>query len=365
MRREAATTRDLPPPWRVPLLVLAFVSLAVGTAAGLARLGWGFAAPAAAHGPLMIAAFFGTVIALERAVAVGARWAYLGPLASGLAGLALATGAGTGYAAPLAAAGSLVLFAATLTIFARQKALFTFTLVLGALAALVASLARAGGDEAWQVTPWWIGFLVLTIAGERLELSRFLRPSPLAQGAFAAIVAWLALALVATAFTPGPAAASFGAGLVALALWLVRHDIARRTVREAGLTRFIAMALLAGYVWLALGGAAIVAAGGLAPGAPGRDAALHMILAGFVLSMVFGHAPIIFPAVLGVRMPYSPAAYVPLAVLHATLAVRVAGDYANDAGMRSAGGMGNALALVLFVLVTAGAVLRGARARPG
>ncbi|MCU0804421.1 MAG: hypothetical protein MUF79_04935 [Burkholderiales bacterium] len=355
--------RDVSPPWRIPLLILAFASLAAGTTAGLARLGWGFAAPAAAHGPLMITAFFGTVISLERAVAIGARWAYLGPLASGLGGIALATGVGSAYALPLAAVGSLVLFAATLSLFARQKTLFMFTLLLATLAWFVASLLRVDGREVWQVTPWWIGFLVLTIAGERLELSRFLPPSRLAQGLFAAILAWLGVSLVATALAPGRASMSFGAAMVVLALWLLRHDIARRTVRERGLTRFIAVALLAGYFWLALGGAAIVAGGGLVPGGPSYDAALHMILVGFVFSMVFGHAPIIFPAVLRVQVPYSPLFYLPLAVLHASLVVRVVGDYSGDFGMRSAGGMGNALALALFVLVTVSAVVRGLRTR--
>ena len=357
------SSRDVSPPWRLPLLVLAFAALATGAAAGLARLGWPLQAPGAAHGPLMIAAFFGTVISLERAVAIGARWAYLAPLASGLGGLALATGAGVAYALPLAAVGSLVLLAATLAIFARQKALVTFTLFLGALGWFVASLMRVDGREVWQVTPWWIGFLVLTIAGERLELSRFLPPSRFAQATFAAILAWLAVSLVATAFAPDPATTSFGAALAVLALWLLRHDIARRTVHEQGLTRFIAVALLAGYFWLTLGGAAIVAAGGLALGSPDYDAALHMILVGFVFSMVFGHAPIIFPAVLRVQVPYSPLFYLPLAVMHASLAVRIIGDYSGDFGMRSAGGMGNALALALFVLVTVSAVVRGLRMR--
>jgi hypothetical protein len=52
-------------------------------------------------------------------------------------------------------------------------------------------------------------------------------------------------------------------------------------------------------------------------------------------------------------------------VLHASLLVRIVGDYSGDFGMRSAGGMGNAIALALFVLVTVSAVLRGLRLRPG
>ncbi len=67
--------RDLPPAARLPLLFFGMISLLAGVTAGLARLGWAvppLAASAAGwHGALMIPAFFGTVIGLERAVAIG------------------------------------------------------------------------------------------------------------------------------------------------------------------------------------------------------------------------------------------------------------------------------------------------------
>ena len=64
------------PRWRL-LLALGFVSLAFGVAGGLARLsGLEVAGTATAlHGPLMVSAFFGTVISPERAVALGRVWA--------------------------------------------------------------------------------------------------------------------------------------------------------------------------------------------------------------------------------------------------------------------------------------------------
>jgi len=90
------------------------------------------------------------------------------------------------------------------------------------------------------------------------------------------------------------------------------------------------------------------------------DAALHAVMLGFVFSMVFGHAPIIFPAVLRVAVPYSPYFYVPLALLHASLAIRLAGDWMNLPQWRAWGGALNGLALLAFVLGTLGAVVRGA-----
>ena len=142
-------------------------------------------------------------------------------------------------------------------------------------------------------------------------------------------------------------------------MWLGKQDIARRTVRGKGLTRFIAVCLLSGYVWLAVGGAVIVGAGGLAAGTPAYDAALHALALGFVFSMVFGHAPIIFPAVLRIRVPYHPSFYVPLALLHGSLLVRLAGDAAGDFAWTRAGGLGNAVALAAFIASTASAALRG------
>jgi hypothetical protein len=66
--------------------MLALVGALVG---GLVRLGWALAAPAplaAFHGPLMVAGFLGTVIGLERAVALGRLWAYAARSPAVLAG---------------------------------------------------------------------------------------------------------------------------------------------------------------------------------------------------------------------------------------------------------------------------------------
>ena len=96
------------PRWRLPLLALGFVSLAFGVAGGLGRLSALEVAGTAIalHGPLMVSAFFGTVISLERAVALGRPWAYAAPLAAGLGGIFLLLGfpsAGLALMARLAA----------------------------------------------------------------------------------------------------------------------------------------------------------------------------------------------------------------------------------------------------------------------
>jgi hypothetical protein len=347
--------------WRLPLLLFGFVALAVGAGAGLARLGWSMPAAAtgaaALHGPLMVCGFFGVVISLERAVALARGWAYAAPLLAGL-GTAAAVH-GLAHLTPwLYLAGSVGLLAASVAVLRRQNEPFGRVIAAGAGCWVIGCALWALGGAVYEVVGWWLAFLVLTIAGERLELSRFLPRSALAERVFGAIVILLIAALLAWPLGWGPRL--FGAALAALAAWLLRHDIVRRTVRQTGLTRFIAVCLLSGYAWLAVGGA-VIAAAGLAPGRAGYDAALHALLLGFVFAMVFGHAPIIFPAVLRVAMPYRSSFYWPLALLHGSLALRLAGHAAEQVPWVRWGAALSALALVLFIANTALAVWRGRR----
>jgi hypothetical protein len=356
--------------WRAPMLVLAFVSLFAGLAAGLARLGWPFPAPVAElavlHGPLMASGFFGTVISLERAVALSRRWGYLGPLLTGIGAAAGIAGLPVFLAPLLIVAGSAVLLAASVVFYRRQRELFTLTLALGALCWLLGNLLWLAGRPVHVAVPFWIGFLVLTIAAERLELSRVLPPSAAARRAFVAAVCVLLAGTALSVFVWSAGTLLLGAGMLFLALWLLRQDVARRTVQGRGLPRFVAVCLLTGYAWLALSGLAMLASGGLGYGGASYDAALHAVLLGFVFAMVFGHAPIILPAVLRVAVPYTPYFYLPLALLHVSLSIRLAGDWLMLAQWRAWGGALNGIALLAFVLGTITAVVRGLRgkARP-
>jgi hypothetical protein len=347
---------------RVPLMALGMLALLSGLAGGLVRLGWPWpvAAPLVAlHGPLMVAGFLGTVIGLERAVALGRAWAYCGPMASGLGALALAAGVPGGV--ELMLLGSLVMVAAFVAILGRQVALFTVVMTLGALCWVIGQALWLGGQPVHRVVWWWAGFLVLTIVGERLDLARLQRPTAASRLAFVAAAGVLLVGLGRASLAPDDGMRLVGAGFVALAAWLGACDVARRTVRAAGLTRFIAVALLSGYAWLAVAGLLLLRWPHVTAGAQ-YDAILHALFVGFVFSMIFGHAPIIFPAVLGVRVVYRPIFYLPLGLLHASLALRMVGDVASWLAGRQWGGLLNALAIVLFfALVVHGVVRRRPR----
>jgi len=113
---------------------------------------------------------------------------------------------------------------------------------------------------------------------------------------------------------------------------------------------------LSGYFWLLVSGLIGLALG---PGGRQYDAVLHGVFLGFVMSMVFGHAPIIFPAVLGIPIPFRPAFYVHVIVLHASVALRLVGDVFSFWTLREWGGLFNALALLIFLGNTARAVRQG------
>ncbi len=325
------------------------------------------------HGGLMIGGFIGTVISLERAVALGRPWCFLGPLAAAAGawliiwiqpatvGMALITGA------------SVILIADFLVILHRQRVTFTVVMALGALAWLVGNLLWLDGWYIPRIMPWWGAFLVLTIVGERLELSRFVPGHPLRQATFVGATGIYGAGLLLGLRWPGLGLAVSGAGLVALSVWLGIFDTARRTIRTEGLPRFVAVALLGGFGWLALGGVLRMLYPWQAAVLPGADlawtelvltqglvydAVWHTVLVGFVMVMIFAHAPIIFPAVLGIRIRFTRWFYVHLAFLHLTLVLRIAGDFLQEPMWRTWGGVGNVAAVVLFLIMTVTSIQR-------
>jgi len=356
------------PSARVALVLPAALALLAALYAGLVRIGWGFPAAGALpaeHGPLMVGGFLGTVVTLERAVALGRRSGFLYPALAAAGALALLAGFGI-WGAALVTAGSAGLVGMSVAIARRHPALHHTTLALGAACWLAGNALWVAGWPIYRLVPWWVGFLVLSIAGERLELSRVLSPSRGSRQAFAAIVAAVlaGLALATAARAAGDRLA--GAALLATAAWLFRYDIAWRTVRQTGLTRYIAAALLSGFAWLAVAGALFLLEAGRLVGGPPYDAALHAVFVGFVFSMIFGHAPIILPAVARVSVRYRPSFYAHLALLHASLVLRLAGDLGGWWAVRRWGGLLNAAAILLFLGATLASV-RGAgrRAAPG
>jgi hypothetical protein len=310
----------------------------------------------------MVSAFLGTLIGLEKAVAMQRKWAYLGPLATGIGGIGLAVATTSVLPRLLFLGGSLVLVAVSALFVWRFPTLAHGSMGAGAVLWAVGNGLWLAGWPVYAVAPAWIGFLLLTIAGERLELNRILSPSRASVAFFLsselAAIAGALLASFGGRFHPTSydwGTRLLGAGLLSLGAWLLSNDVARVAIRKPGLSRFMATSLLVGYLWLAASGALFLLHGGLASGEL-YDAALHGFFLGFVFSMVFAHGPVIFPAILARPLGFHLGFYAPLAVLHAGLAMRVLGDLTGLAPWRSWGGLSNAAAILLFV----GAVVLGA-----
>lgn len=349
-------------------MIPAILALLAGLWVGLLRIGWQLPSFSTRllneHGPLMITGFLGTLISLERAVALsqlhhGRRIYFLTPLLAGLG--SIATLLPISVIIPrllftLAGLGFLITF---VIIYRLQPATHNAVMSLGALLWLVGNGLWLANWPVFRVFPWWAGYLVLTIAGERLELARVLLLKRSTRGWFIlAIAIFLAgLALSLFAFDLGLRVS--GLGLVALGIWLWLFDVARRTIRQKQLVQFIAACLLPGYLWLTVGGLLWLRFGGQYPAGPVYDAMLHTIFVGFVLSMIFGHAPVIIPAVLGMPVKYSPIFYLHLALLHISLVLRLSGDLLYWHPARQWGGLLNEVAVILFLLVTVVAARQG------
>lgn len=337
-------------PLRFVLLACGLIALLFGFWTGLARLGIGLsgAAPQLVefHGALMICGFFGTLICIERVVALNRPFAYLIPAFAAVGVVALLARSVT-LAGEAFLVASLGLAATSLWNMRRQQS------ALLAVMPSVAALSWGMGTLIWladrplpESTGWWLAFLVITVAAERLELSRIVAPPTIARVAFAGAIAVLLIG-VARGELERPLSPFMGSGLILCGVWLLVYDLARRTVKLSGQIRFTALCMLLGYCWLIAGGFELLARP-LHLVAFWYDAVVHAITLGFVLSMVFGHTLIIFPSVVGFNLRYSSALYAPLLLLHTSIAIRTFSDFSGWPENRSASAFVTIIALVWF-----------------
>ena len=332
----------------------ALILLGVWAPLSLARV-------AALHAPLMVFGFVGTFIVLERAVAARRVWGYSSPLLFAVGSLSLLSELPELVGKSMIALGFVALLGVYVVIRRRSPAAAIDIQILGAVSGLTAVILWLAQAPISAIVPGMAVFLILTIAGERLELAR-ISPALDARAENLGLGASLLLVITAAIAPMWPVAGYplLGAALTLLIVWLFRYDVATRLINTKGLPRYMAICLLAGYVWL-LVPAGIWIVVGMVDSGPAYDAALHAIFLGFVMSMIFGHAPVIIPSVMGVKVPYTPAFYAHLILLHVSLVVRVAGDLIPSLAARRWGGLFNEVALLLFLVLTILSARRGRR----
>lgn len=348
----------------LPLAIVAIASLVGGLWGGLARLGWpvpsGDGGLMFRHGGVMVIGFLATVIAIERAIAVRGAIALTAPVASAAAGLSLLAGWPAALSVGLAGAAA-VAYAITIgRLWWGHPEVGSSALLAGAISLFVAAVVWWVTGRYAGVVVWWMTFLVLTVGGERLELTRFQRTS--AAGGTAGVAAFL-LVLVGPAVSliyDRAGTMLLGVGMVGVAAWSVVRDPARRTVRAGGVARLAGVGVLTAYAWLATSGMLLLT-WGLVPGLLGYDAVLHSFFTGFVFAASIAHEPLIAPAITGATFEFSRWQYAPLVMLGGGLVTRIVADASGEFVLRRWSGLVQVGAIALFLVLTIRSFLLGCR----
>lgn len=348
------------------ILLAGVISLLAGMWAGLLRAGWVLPVwqPALLiyHGPLMVCGFLGTVIAFERAVALQKRWTFAGPAATGAGGLLLAFFGYAQASGVLFVLGAMMLTVVSYFVYRLHPAPFHAVIAGGSLFFTVGCVLWFIGWPVFRAVPWWIGFLLATIVGERIELNRLLQLSKGVKGLLFGCLAVMAAGMALSLLDYAAGMRLLGVGALGSALWLLRWDIAKRMLKTAGLTKFTAICLFTGYLWLAVGGVLLFTFGAEAAGMR-YDAMLHAVFLGFVMSMIFGHAPIIAGAVLRLPVNFTPGFYTHVVMLHCAVIIRIGGDLLGIFTGYRWGALLTSLAVLLFLVNTERAVYRSRQER--
>lgn len=347
---------------RLVFLIPAVVAVLAGLDAALLLLG--LPAPVTTerlpqvHGFLLVFGFVGTLIALERSVALGRWFGYFSPALLGIGGIALITQAPLEVGKSLLLSGCFAMIAVYIPLWRRSRDVAVVVQIFGAVLGAGGAMLWLGGVSIDVLLPWLVGFVVLTIAGERLELARIVALQPHAGRRFLAACTAFAISIVAALLWPSVGYPLLGMALLALVAWLAVYDIARRTIRGKGLVRFSAACLLAGYAWLACTAMIWILSGHAVEGAA-YDAVIHAVFLGFTMSMIFAHASVILPAVLRRPLPYHPIFILPAALLHLSLILRlVVGDAREVTVAWQWGGVLNIVSMLLFFVLAAWSSVR-------
>lgn len=309
---------------RLPLMLFAFTNLLIGMMAGLIRIGWNFSMSSIAihHGAIMVGGFLGTLILLEKVIPLKKKILMALPVVNAFSLIMIVPG--FYYIGQIllviGAVGLLVVF---IVYFRKQPGdLSIMLMIAGACCQLIGHIVLIRKEFYPLVFPWWMGFILFVIVGERVELSKFL---PVTQRNKYLLVSFLILFLIGIVLPfHGPGKYLSGISLIFIALWLLRHDIISIGIKKEGLTKFSAAALMAGCLSLTLTGVFLISL----PDLPfAYDAIVHTFFLGFGFSMIFAHGPIILPGVLGLNVkPYHPLLYIPLAAMILSLILRLLGD---------------------------------------
>lgn len=365
--------RQAPFPWS-RLFLLVFVGLAAlaGLAAALTRSNLPsplVRAPLAdAHGALMTFGFLGTAISLERGVAFRAgsprkpTWGFLSPLfgAVGMVMMILLmtrliplTTWWPALPGSLWTADMILLTAVYAVIWTRQQSVSLLIQLLGSAVGACGIGLWARGIDAAILAPSWMVFLVLTIVGERLELAhvsfvgRYVEPTLIGSSILATV------AVPVQIMQPVAGYPLLGIALAALLVTMLLNDTAIKTWKAAGVTGFMGICMLLGYLW-ALAASFLWMTGMANRSGYWADLSIHAFALGFAMSMVIAHVCVIIPSITRRQMPYNPVLWLPLLLLHLGLFFRLLGAIQERTILWKVGDAVTATSVLVLILCVLG-----------
>ncbi|MDW7691513.1 hypothetical protein R9C00_17800 [Flammeovirgaceae bacterium SG7u.111] len=332
---------------KIPVLFFVFLSLLLGIWSGWFRLG--FQLPAGktfiTHGAIMVGSFLGTVIMFERIVTLKKTIYYLFPIVNGLSIVFFLLGeVKVGYG--LLCAGGVGMNIIFGVINVKYPQLPHKIMWVAAMCWLVGNVLLFMDEAYLQAITWWMSFLLLTIAAERLELNQFLPITNVHRGILLVLMLFFVVGSALPFHGLGKAICGVSMGLIAL--WLLKYDMVWKSVKKPGLHRYSAVLLIMGYTWLLISGMLIVVSD---YAVISYDALVHTFFIGFIMSMIFAHGPIILPGVLKLKeRPFHQSLYVWAVLLQLTLLARVLGSSFLYFPLQQWAGIGNGLVILGFII---------------
>jgi len=361
------------PAVRFVLLALGVLCLATAIGGGLVRMGWwefsSIGGIPGIHGPLIVCGFLGTLFGLERAVTKGNFVGYVAPLLTAAGSVVLLFRPSAALGPQMVVAGSVAFLLLSLSVLHRKPSLHSLFAAMGSFQWVVGNAMWLAQWPVYNITLWWMSFVLLTVAGERLEIAQMMHlkvgPKLLLIAGLGSVCVGHVLVAVGHLSAPdsvmdilGDAVVDprtslgmkvAGAGMVIAAGWFLTFDPARTFLGRPRLSGYVAFCLVAGYVWLAVAGVLSIRYAGLVSGGF-YGAFVHAFFLGFLMSVLFGHGPILIPSMLGLYLTLRKSMSVGPYLLQAGLLLQAGGGFFSYAPARQWGGMLSAAAILYFVV---------------
>jgi hypothetical protein len=242
----------------------------------------------------------------------------------------------------------------------RHNQSYQYILSVGAVCWMLGNFMFMKSGFIPMATSWGMGFLLFTVVGERLELSKFL-PTP--NTAKKGLILLLALFFLGM-WMPfhGKGNWLMGGAAIFISFWLLQFDMARIPSKKNRQFRYCGIVLQVGYLWLALFGIVLCF---METHSLFYDLYLHTFFLGFTFSMIWAHAPIILPIVLNIKIKlYHPVLWMGWLIFQLPLVGRIGSSLLGLAEWRSFFGIYNGCSILLMFGLMAAVLISRTAEKP-